>query len=93
LYRTYKDKTLGEIRMNRELDYDSEYESGDELSEESLEQVLQMSLQRENEMMRTYLITAERVHNNDELQNQLRNFAEGNAKRSRQLIDVLNKNL
>ena len=30
-----------------------------------------MSLERENEMMKTYLITAQRIHDNEELQNRL----------------------
>ncbi|MBO9128566.1 hypothetical protein J7Q84_02495 [Bacillus sp. 165] len=58
----------------------------------SLKDVLQLSLEREEEMMRTYLITAERIHEQPELKERLQNFAEGNAKRSRQLIDEL-KNL
>ncbi|MBZ5753655.1 hypothetical protein [Metabacillus rhizolycopersici] len=79
--------------MNHELDYDRDYDSEDELFKNSLKQILQMSLERENEMMKTYLITAERIHDNEELQNRLRNFAEGNAKRSRQLMDELKNNV
>ena len=79
--------------MNHELDYDRDYDNEDELSKKSLKQILQMSLERENEMMKTYLITAERIHDNEELQNRLRNFAEGNAKRSRQLMDELKDNV
>jgi len=79
--------------MNPQQDYNRDHDREDRLSECSLEQVLRMSLERENEMMRTYLITAERIHNNEELQNRLRNFAEGNAKRSRQLIDELKNNI
>ncbi|WP_028401407.1 hypothetical protein [Ectobacillus panaciterrae] len=75
--------------MNHELDYDCDHDREDELSKKSLKQILQTSLERENEMMRTYLITAERIHNNAELQARLQNFAEGNAKRSRQLLDEL----
>ncbi|MGM7723669.1 hypothetical protein [Metabacillus sp. Hm71] len=79
--------------MNHELDYDRDYDSEDELSKKSLNQNLQMSLERENEMMKTYLIMAERIHDNEELQNRLRNFAEGNAKRSRQLMDEIKNNV
>ncbi len=79
--------------MKHELDYDRDYDNEDELSKKSLKQILQMSLERENEMMKTYLITAERIHDNEELQNRLRNFAEGNAKRSRQLMDELKDNV
>ena len=79
--------------MKHELDYDRDYDNEDELSKKSLKQILQMSLERENEMMKTYLITAERIDDNEELQNRLRNFAEGNAKRSRQLMDELEDNV
>ena len=79
--------------MKHELDYDRDYDNEDELSKKSLKQILQMSLERENEMMKTYLITAERIHDNEELQNRLRNFAEGKAKRSRQLMDELEDNV
>ncbi|MDQ0253575.1 hypothetical protein J2S74_000947 [Evansella vedderi] len=58
---------------------------------DELQQLLQSSLDHEEEMMRTYLIAAERVHHNDELKLRLREFAEGNAKRSRQLIDEINR--
>ncbi|QGQ48710.1 hypothetical protein E6W99_24130 [Metabacillus sediminilitoris] len=75
------------------MDYDRDYDNEDELSKKSLKQILQMSLERENEMMKTYLITAERIHDNEDLQNRLRNFAEGNAKRSRQLMDELKDNV
>ncbi|WP_387407442.1 hypothetical protein [Priestia aryabhattai] len=54
--------------MNHEFDYDRDYNREDELSKKSLRQISQMSLERENEMMKTYLITAERIHNNEELQ-------------------------
>lgn len=40
--------------------------------------------------MRTYLITAERIHDNDVLKERLENFAQGNAKRTKQLMDELN---
>lgn len=79
--------------MNHELDYDRNFDNEDELSKKSLKHILQISLERENEMMKTYLIMAERIHDNEELQNRLRNFAEGNAKRSRQLMDELKDNL
>ncbi|MBU9723576.1 MULTISPECIES: hypothetical protein [Bacillaceae] len=53
------------------------------------QEFLQAAIDQEEEMMRTYLIEAERVHDDDELKLRLREFAEGNAKRSRQLIDEL----
>lgn len=58
---------------------------------ENLESVLKNSLELEEDLMRTYLITAERVHEDDELKERLQNFAEGNAKRSKQLLDELKK--
>jgi len=58
---------------------------------DKLEQVLEHSIEMEEELMRTYLITAERIHDDDELKERLENFAEGNAKRTKQLIDELNE--
>ena len=58
---------------------------------DKLEQVLEHSIEVEEELMRTYLITAERIHDDDELKERLENFAEGNAKRTKQLIDELNE--
>lgn len=57
---------------------------------ESIENVLKNSLEIEEDLMRTYLITAERVHDNKELKERLQNFAEGNAKRTKQLLDEIN---
>jgi rubrerythrin len=54
---------------------------------ENLEEILESSIEIEEDLMRTYLITAERIHDDDELKNRLENFAEGNAKRTKQLID------
>ncbi|CAM3848339.1 hypothetical protein [Mesobacillus zeae] len=59
--------------------------------EQPVENILRNTLEIEEDLMRTYLITAERIHNNDELKNRLLNFAEGNAKRTKQLIDEINK--
>lgn len=59
--------------------------------EESIEEVIENSIEIEEDLMRTYLITAERVHDDSELKDRLENFAEGNAKRTKQLIDELNK--
>ena len=58
----------------------------------NLEEILEHSIEVEEDLMRTYLITAERIHNDDELKERLENFAEGNAKRTKQLIDELNEN-
>jgi rubrerythrin len=56
----------------------------------NLEEILEHSVEVEEELMRTYLITAERIHDDDELKERLENFAEGNAKRTKQLNDELN---
>jgi rubrerythrin len=58
---------------------------------ESIEEVLENSIEIEEDLMRTYLITAERIHDDDELKERLENFAEGNAKRTKQLLDELNE--
>jgi rubrerythrin len=57
----------------------------------NIEEILENSIEIEEDLMRTYLITAERVHDDDELKERLENFAEGNAKRTKQLIDELNE--
>jgi rubrerythrin len=76
--------------MDHQFDYDRQHEATSDSDEDQpLKDNLQLSLAREEEMMRTYLIMAERVHDNEELKIRLREFAEGNAKRSRQLIDEL----
>ncbi|UJF33842.1 hypothetical protein [Paenibacillus hexagrammi] len=55
----------------------------------ALKEVLEKTLETETELLRTYTITSERVHGNEQLKDRLQNFAEGNAKRSRQLLDEL----
>jgi rubrerythrin len=62
-----------------------------EKQKETLEEILEDSIELEENLMRTYLITAERIHDDDELKDRLENFAEGNAKRTKQLIDELNE--
>lgn len=59
--------------------------------QKSVEEVLKNSIHIEEDLMRTYLITAERVHDDPELKERLENFAEGNAKRTKQMIDELEK--
>lgn len=56
---------------------------------EKIEEVLRNSLEVEENQMREYLIAAERIHDNPELKERLENFAQGNAKRSKQLLDEL----
>jgi hypothetical protein len=58
---------------------------------EILKEVLEDSSEKEEDLMRTYLITAERIHDDDDLKERLENFAEGNAKRTKQLIDEINE--
>ncbi|MED3623789.1 hypothetical protein G4Z05_09210 [Bacillus thermocopriae] len=54
-----------------------------------IKEILENSIEIEEDLMRTYLITAERVHDDGELKERLVNFAEGNAKRTKQLLDEL----
>lgn len=56
----------------------------------TIEEVIENSIEIEEDLMRTYLITAERIHDDDELKERLENFAVGNAKRTKQLLDELN---
>jgi rubrerythrin len=67
------------------------FENKNKEDKESIDDILENSLEREEDLMRTYLITAERIHDDNELKERLENFAEGNAKRTKQLIDVLNE--
>lgn len=76
--------------MNHELDYDRDRVSRDQIPGDHLSEILESSLELETELMRTYLITAERIHQDPMLKERLQNFAEGNAKRTRQLMDELN---
>ncbi|MFC0469654.1 hypothetical protein ACFFHM_03690 [Halalkalibacter kiskunsagensis] len=77
--------------MDHNFDYDRDGDLEDVLNPEYLLSELKTSLVQEEEMMRKYLILAERIHDNEELKTRLVNFAEGNAKRSRQLIDELSR--
>ncbi|WHY01732.1 hypothetical protein [Neobacillus sp. DY30] len=65
------------------------FKGKNEEEKNNLEEILEHSIEVEEDLMRTYLITAERIHDNDELKERLENFAEGNAKRTKQLIDEL----
>lgn len=60
-----------------------------EKEKEPLKDVLEHSIEVEEDLMRTYLIAAERVEDDDELKERLENFAQGNAKRTKQLLDEL----
>ncbi|WP_139488557.1 hypothetical protein [Brevibacillus dissolubilis] len=77
--------------MNHDKDYDRDYDREDVVNEQMLRDILQRSLDQENELMRNYLIVADRIHHDEELKHRLRNFAEGNAKRTRQLEDEIHK--
>jgi len=61
-----------------------------EVEQAELKRILQQSMEAETELLRTYTMTSERIHGNEELRVRLQNFAEGNAKRSKQLLDELN---
>jgi rubrerythrin len=65
-------------------------QSKNQEEKKTIEEVIENSIEIEEDLMRTYLITAERIHDDDELKERLENFAEGNAKRTKQLIDELN---
>ena len=56
-----------------------------------IEETLKNSIEIEEDLMRTYLITSERIHDDDGLKERLENFAQGNAKRTKQLLDELNE--
>ncbi|MGM0876894.1 MAG: hypothetical protein ACQEWV_19590 [Bacillota bacterium] len=77
--------------MNHNNDYDRDHDREDALTHDSLRNVLEASYKIENELMRQYVMTAERIHNNKELKDRLQNFAQGNAKRTSQLADELNQ--
>ncbi|KHF41133.1 hypothetical protein [Halalkalibacter okhensis] len=78
--------------MNHNMDYDRDGDREDALFSDHVMNALKSSLEQEEEMMRNYLILAERIHDNDVLKTRLENFAEGNAKRSRQLLSELSTN-
>jgi rubrerythrin len=67
------------------------FKGNDHKEKEQLQEILENSIEIEEDLMRSYLITAERIHDDDELKERLENFAEGNAKRTKQLIDELNE--
>jgi hypothetical protein len=61
------------------------------MTQKTLKETLERSLELENQLLRTYAITAEAVHDNHELKNRLHNMAEGNAKRVNQIENELEK--
>lgn len=75
--------------MNHNRDFDRDGDREDFMSEDELSNLLADSLEMESELMRRYIITAERLHQNPVLKDRLENFAQGNAKRTRQLQDEL----
>ncbi|RKD24458.1 hypothetical protein BEP19_08710 [Ammoniphilus oxalaticus] len=75
--------------MNHNLDYDRDGDREDALGEQDLRELLSNSMEIETELMRRYIITAERIHQNPVLKDRLENFAQGNAKRTRQLQDEI----
>jgi hypothetical protein len=77
--------------LNHSNDYDREKDKEDVFSNEMLFEVVESALNVEKEMMQSYLVAADRIHDNEVLKLRLREFAEGNAKRSTQLEDVLNQ--
>ncbi|WP_078427394.1 hypothetical protein [Alkalihalobacterium alkalinitrilicum] len=79
------------MTYNHDVDYDRDGDREDQISKDQREEILKENLKQEEEMMKSYLILAERTHDDDVLKNRLMNFAEGNAKRSRQLEDEINQ--
>lgn len=80
--------------MDHNRDFDRDGDREDFLSEDELNNLLNDSLEMESELMRRYIMTAERLHQNPVLKDRLENFAQGNAKRTRQLQDeIANLNL
>jgi hypothetical protein len=75
--------------VDHSKDYDRDGAQDDVLNEQTLMKILEDSFQTETELMRTYIHTAERLHDNPMLKDRLQNFAEGNAKRTKQLQDEL----
>lgn len=75
--------------MDHNVDYDRDGAMDDALNPDMLAQALQDNLEKENELMRTYIHLAERINDNAELKDRLENFAQGNAKRTMQLKDEL----
>jgi rubrerythrin len=82
---------LSKINTKRRAGFNMNFENKNKEDKESIDVILENSLEREEDLMRTYLITAERIHDDNELKERLENFAEGNAKRTKQLIDELNE--
>jgi len=76
---------------NHEKDYDSAHDREDALTKGELKERLTSSLQDEHELLKEYTVMAERVHDDQKLKERLQNFAEGNAKRARQLEDELDR--
>jgi transcription initiation factor IIF auxiliary subunit len=77
--------------MNHNHDYDRDKDQEDVLTEQGLKEILEHSYAVENELMRRYMMTAEQIHHNDKLKERLQNFAEGNAKRTQQLLDEISE--
>ncbi|MEH7387582.1 hypothetical protein V7147_19580 [Bacillus sp. JJ1521] len=77
--------------MNHEKDFDRDHDREDALTDDALKEILETAYKAESELMRRYLITSERVHHDDELKDRLANFAEGNAKRTKQLQNEIER--
>lgn len=77
--------------MNHEKDFDRDHDREDALTDVALKEILETAYSAESELMKRYLITSERVHDDNELKERLANFAEGNAKRTKQLQNEIEK--
>ncbi|MBM7660142.1 tRNA isopentenyl-2-thiomethyl-A-37 hydroxylase MiaE [Bacillus mesophilus] len=76
--------------MDHNQDFDRDGSLDDAIDQEGLSKILQANLEKENDLMRTYIHLAERINDNEQLKDRLENFAQGNAKRTMQLQDELN---
>lgn len=63
----------------------------DSINQKTLKETLERSLELENQLLRTYAITAEAIQDDHELKSRLHNMAEGNAKRVNQIEYELEK--
>jgi hypothetical protein len=61
------------------------------MTRKQLKQTLEETLELENQLLRTYAITAEAVQDDQVLKSRLHNMAEGNAKRVNQIEEELEK--
>ncbi|MDQ0230032.1 hypothetical protein [Metabacillus malikii] len=79
------------MNTNHDVDYDRDHDREDALTREALLSELKETLNLETALLRKYIVVSEKLHNEKELKHRLTNFAEGNAKRTFQLENEINK--